>query len=62
MMVVRLAWYTCGICALGAVLTSAITYAPEAEKFGRWAPVVLVAGAILSGGLALFLRQKPTND
>jgi hypothetical protein len=59
MRVVWLAWYISGVLLLLAVLASAITYHPNADKLGRVLPTVFGCGGLLAGVVAVGLGRLP---
>ena len=57
--IVGLAWYLSALSALIAVMTSAITWAPEPGPIERALPVVFAAGALLWATIAIILGRLP---
>ena len=54
-----LAWSTCGLCLLLALVTSLITYHPNVQDFDLVLPAIFAGLAILAGRIAFRFRRLP---
>lgn len=59
MRITWLAWYICGVCLILVLLTSMITWHPDAQHWAGIVPAVLGSAGLLAGGAAVGLGRLP---